>query len=343
MTLRLRNPIKMLRSNKIALDFGSGSCRIASPQGDVLYDEPSVIALDLMTGAVIAAGTEAKSYVGKAPERIRVIRPIVAGVIQDFDAARLYLRTALARVLPDDGSRVGASVVVAQGITALERRTFLDCCKSAGIGHCDLISAPLTAAAGAGLDLREANGLLLLGIGHGLAEVSLICLADVVQSESGPFGAHAFHAAVAHHLAATRQIGVGENMAEHAATQLAWAERPEAVRSMTVTGKDTTHGTPCALELDDADLEHAVDAPLAEIETLVRRVMEKSPAELVADIASTGLSLYGGGAQLAGLDAWLAKRLGLRTRVVAEPAFAAVRGAAATLRSDLDFRRLLVR
>lgn len=341
MSLRLRNPLKMLRSRQIALDFGSGRSLMASPQGEILLDEPTVIALE--QGAVLATGTEAKSYLGKAPERIRVVRPVEAGVIQDFEAARLLLRRYLDKVLPDDGGRISASVIVAQGVTALERRTFADCCKAAGIGHCDIIGAPLAAAAGAGLDIRQPKGLLLLGIGHGLAEASVLCLADVVQSESSRYGAQSFHEAVAQHLAGRFQIGIGENMAEQAAIGLAWATRPEAVRGMTLTGKYTSNGTPCALDLTDADLEHALDIPLAELEALVRRVMERAPAELVADIAETGLSLYGGGAQLAGLDRYLSQRLGLRTRVVQEPRLAAVRGAAATLRPDLDFRRLLVR
>jgi len=341
MSLRLRNPLKMLRSHQIALDFGSGCCLIASPVGDILLDEPSVIALE--QGTVLAVGTEAKSFLGKAPERIRVARPVEAGVILDFEAARQLLRQYLNRVVPDDGSRVRVSMVVAQGVTALEKRTFSDCCKAVGIGNCDLIGAPLAAAAGAGLDIRQPKGLLVLGIGHGLAEASVLCLADVVQSESSRYGAQSFHEAVAQHLAGRYQVGIGENMAEQAAIQLAWATRPETPRTMTLTGKYTSNGTPCALELTDADLEHALDTPLAELEALVRRVMEKAPAELVADIAETGLSLYGGGAQLAGLDRCLGQRLGLRTRVVREPRLAAVRGAAATLRPDLDYRRLLVR
>jgi rod shape-determining protein MreB and related proteins len=343
MSLRLRNPLKMLRSNQIALEFGSGRCVMASPKGEMLLEEPTVIALENGPGTMLAAGTEAKTFLGKAPERIRVIRPVEAGVIQDFEAARQLLRHYVSLVLPDDGSRVSASVVVSQGVTSLEKRTFADCCKAAGIGHCDLIPAPLAAAAGAGLDIRQPKGLLLLGIGHGLAEASVLCLADVVQSETSTCAAQSFHEAVSQHLAGRHQVGIGENMAEQATIRLAWATRPDSPRSMTLTGKYTTNGTPCALELTDDDLEHALDVPLAELETLVRRVMEKTPAELVADIAETGLSLYGGGAQLAGLDRYLGQRLGLRTRVVAEPSRAAVRGAAATLRPDLDFRRLLVR
>jgi len=343
MSIRLRNPLKMLRSNKLALDFGSGRSRIASPNGDILLDEPTVIALEQGADGVLAVGAEAKSFLGKAPERIHVIRPVDHGAVLDFDAAKALLRVYLRRIQPDDGSRLSVSMIAPQCATALERRTLADCCRAAGVGHVDIVAAPLAAAAGAGLDIRQPKGQLLLGVGHGLAEASVICLADVVQSEANRYAAHSFTEAVAQHIVAGRHVVIGENMAEHALTELAWADRPQTPRAMTVTGKDAASGTPASVELTDADLEHALDVPLGELETLVRRVMEKAPAELVADIAETGLNLYGGGAQLTGLDRFLARRIGLRTRVVQAPAFAAVRGAAATLRPDLDFRRLLVR
>lgn len=343
MSLRLRNPLNLLRSQAIALDAGSGRTIITNQQSEVLLDEPSVIAIEHGTGAVIATGAEAKSYLGKAPERIQVIRPIQAGVIVDFDSAKAMLRIFFKRVLPDDGSRFKVCAVVCHGITALEKRTFADCCKAAGAAKVDLVDAPLAAAVGAGLDIRQAKGRLLLGIGAGLAEASVLCLADVVYSETARIGAEVFHESVTQHLAARYKVAIGENMAEQTTIQLAWAKRPAETRRMTLTGKYSGSGTPCALELTDDDLEGALDGPLDMLEALVRKAMDKTPAELVADIADTGLVLYGGGAQIHGLDIALGARLGLRTRVAQEPSKVAVLGAAATLRPDLDFKKLLVK
>lgn len=343
MSLRLRNPFKLLRSNSIALDAGSARTVITNPQSEVLLDEPTVIAIEHGTGAVIATGTEAKSYLGKAPERIRVIRPIQAGVIVDFDSAKALLRSFFKRICVDDGSRLKVCAVVCLGVTELEKRTFIECCKAAGASKVDIVDAPLAAAVGAGLDIRQPKGRLLLGIGAGLAEASVLCLADVVYSESARIGAEHFHEAVAQHLAARYRVSIGENMAEQATLQLAWAERPAQLRHMTLTGKYFGSGTPCALELTDDDLEGALDAPLAALEALVRKAMAKTPAELVADIADTGLTLYGGGAQVHGLDNVLGARLGLRTRQANDPAMVSVLGAAATLRPDLDFKKLLVK
>ena len=343
MSLRLRNPLKMLRSNAVALDFGSGQTLIASPQGEVLLDEPTVIALEQGTGTVIAMGVEAKSYIGKAPERIRVIRPIEAGVIVDFEAAKELLRRYLKRVLPDDGSRISACVVVSEGITSLEKRTFADCCKAAGISRADLVSAPLAAGIGAGLDIRQPKGRLILGIGFGLAEASVLCLSDVVHCEAVSCGSQAFHEAVSQHLAGRYQVSIGDNMAEQATVHLAWAARPAETRNMTLTGKYSASGTPCALELTDADLEHALDGPLSELVALLRRALERTPAELVADIADTGLMLYGDGALVHGLDLYFTEQMQLRARLAQDPQLAALRGAASALRPDLDFRKLLVR
>jgi len=343
MSLRLRNPLKMLRSNAVALDMGSGQTRIASPEGETLLDEPTVVALEQGGVAVIVAGTEAKTYLGKAPDRIRVARPIEAGAVVDFEAARELLRRFLSRVLPTDGTRIKACVVAAQGLTELEKRTLADCCKAAGIGHVDLVSAPLAAAVGAGVDITQPKGRLLLGIGNGLAEASVICLSDVVHSETIKCGAQSFHDAVVRHLAEHQQISIGENMAEQATLLLACVAAPATPRKLTLTGKYAATGTPCALELTHADLEGALEAPLAELEALVRSVMEHAPAELVADIGETGLLLYGGGAQLCGLDRYLGERLKLRISIAQDPHMASLRGATAALRPDLGFRKLLVR
>jgi len=343
MSLRLRNPLNLLRSQAIALDAGSGRTLITNPKSEVLLDEPTVIAIEYGTGTVIATGAEAKSYLGKAPERIQVIRPIQAGVIVDFDAAKALLRHFFKRTVPDDGTRLKVCAAACHGVTELEKRTFLDCCKAAGAARVDMVDAPLAAAVGAGLDIRQPKGRLLLGIGAGLAEASVLCLSDVVYSETAHIGAELFHEAVAQHLAARYKVAIGENMAEQATLQLAWAERPAETRHMTLTGKYSGSGTPCALELTDDDLEGALDAPLAALEALVRKAMDQTPAELVADIADTGLMLYGGGSQVHGLAGALGKRLGLRTRVVSEPSLAVVLGAAATLRPDLDFKKLLVK
>jgi rod shape-determining protein MreB and related proteins len=343
MTLRLRNPLKMLRSTAIALDMGSGNTRISSPEGTLLLNEPTVVALEHGGSVVLVIGAEAKTYLGKAPDRIHVVRPVEAGAVVNFEAARELLRRFLATVQPNDGTRIKACVVVSQGITELEKRTLVDCCKAAGIGHVDLVSAPLAAAVGAGLDITQPKGRLLLGIGNGLAEASVVCLADVVHSETIRCGAQTFHAAVAQHLAEHQQISVGDNMAELATLGLACVTTPETPRTLTVTGKFAASGTPCALDMTHADLDGALVGPLAELEALVRSVMEHTPAELVSDIGDTGLLLYGGGAQLCGLDHWLAERLKLRIVVAQDPQLASLRGATAVLRPDLSFRKLLVR
>jgi len=144
-------------------------------------------------------------------------------------------------------------------------------------------------------------------------------------------------------LAEHQQISIGENMAEQATLHLACVSTPATPRHLTLTGKYAATGTPCALELSNADLDGAFAAPLAELEGLVRSVMEHAPAELVADIGETGLLLYGGGAQLCGLDSYLGERLKLRITVAKDPQMASLRGATAALRPDLSFRKLLVR
>lgn len=343
MSVRLRNPLKMLRSKAIAIDIGTGQTIIANPNGEVLLNEPTVIALEQGSSKVIVTGTEAKTYIGKAPDRINVARPVEAGGIVNFDAARELLRRFLAQAQPDNSARIKACIVVSHGLTELEKRTILDCCKAAGVSKAELVSAPLAAAVGAGLDITQPMGRLVLGIGAGLAEASVICLADVVHSETIKCGGEAFHNAVTRHLTAQYQISIGENMAEIATIALAHAKPSATERALTLTGKYAATGTPCSLELTQADLKDALAGPLDELEKLVRSVMEHAPAELVADIGESGLLLYGGAAQLCGLDRYLTERLKLRVVRAKEPNLAGVRGAAAALRPDLNFRKILLR
>jgi len=341
MAMRLRNPLSMLKSVQYALDAGSANTVITDMHGDVLLNEPTVIALDQDTNTVIATGTEAKTYLGKAPERIRVVRPISGGVVVDYDAARELLRLFFSRVHQGQGSRIKICLVAANGITALERRTFEDCCKAAGVSKAFTITAPLAAAIGSGLDIRAPKGRLLIGIGAGLVEVSILSLADIVLSQTAPLGADAFHAAMAHFFASTRQFAIGENMAEQTTLHLASADGTGKERTFTVTGKQSTTGTPVAEEMTGAQTEGALNATLESIVELVRSVLEKAPAELVADIAETGIHLYGGGAALHGLAEYLHKNLGLEARIADKPELASVRGAAAVLRPDLDFKNLM--
>ncbi|SNR59142.1 rod shape-determining protein MreB [Humidesulfovibrio mexicanus] len=343
MSLRLRNPLTMLRSNTIALDIGSAQTVIASPDGRILLDEPTVIALEQYDDTVIVTGVQAKGYLGKTPDRIRVVKPLEAGAIVHFNAAKLLLRNLLSQVFVNDGKRIKVCVVTPHGLTELEKRTILDCCKAVGIAKADMVSAPLAAAVAAGLDITQPKGRLLLGIGAGVTEATMVSLSDIVHSETIPCGGNAFHAAVARHLAATRQVAIGENMAEQATLGLASAAPSSETRAATLTGKNVTTGSPCSLELLHQDLDGALDQPLAEIEALVRSVMERAPAELVADIGETGLVLYGGAARLPGLTSRLSQRLGLRVARAEEPQYAAVQGAAAALRPDLGFRKILLR
>jgi rod shape-determining protein MreB len=342
MSLRLRNPLKMLRSKAIAIDIGTSQTIIAAPNGEVLLNEPTVVALEQGTSKVIVTGTEAKTYLGKAPDRIHVARPVEAGGIVDFDAARELLRRFLAQVLPGNGARIKTCIAVPHSLTELEKRTIVDCCKAAGVSTVDLVSAPLAAAVGAGLDITQPKGRLVLGVGAGLAEASVICLSDVVHSETIKCGGEAFHAAVTRHLTAQFQISIGENMAEMATIGLAYAAPSPSGRMLTLTGKYAATGTPCSLELTQADMEGALAGPLEDLANLVRSVMEHAPAELVADIGDSGLLLYGGAAQLCGLDRHLAERLKLRVTLAKEPNLAGIRGAAAALRPDLNFRKILL-
>lgn len=343
MSFRLRNPLKMLRSNALALDMGTGNTRIARPEGEVILEEPTVVAIDQHTDSVLATGAEAKSYIGKAPERIRVARPLEAGVIRDLDAAKLLLGRFLSGILPNDGTRTKATVVVPQGVSDLDRRSLSDCCKSVGFSRVDLVSAPLAAAIGAGLDVTQPVGRLLLGIGAGLAEASVISLSGVIHSESLACGGQRLVDDIVQHLAQQRQVAIGENMAEQILKDLVCVAGPCPDKTLTVSGKSAATGSPCSLEMTHADFAGAADAALDELEALVRRVMEHAPAELVGDIGDTGLLLYGGAARLAGLDRRFGERLGFKAVVAGDPLHASLIGAAAALRPDLDFRKILVR
>src|SRR5213594_3532573 len=304
-----------LFSTDLGIDLGTANTLVFVRNRGIVLNEPSIIAVRRTDGAVIGVGREAKAMLGRAPENIRVIRPLKDGVIADFDTTQKMLRYfILAARRISTGRRRGWGVErprvvigVPSGITQVEKRAVRDAALQARAHEVYLIEEPTAAAIGAGLPIHEPGGHLIVDIGGGTTEVAVISLSGTVYCNSVRI--------------------VGERRAEEIKIALGSAH-PLAgePRTMEVKGRDLVDGMPKTIIITAEEIREALREPVMTIVEAVRTCLEQTPPELAADIVETGIVLTGGGALLRGLDRLLQQATHLPVRVAEDPLSCAARG-----------------
>ena len=324
-------PRRLLRlfATDIAMDLGTANTLLATKKHGVVVNEPSVVALDARTGAVLAVGAQARSYVGRTPAAIRAVRPMQNGVIADFDVTRAMIAHFVRKAI--DGWRLvrpSMVICVPSGVTQVEKRAVIDAAQLAGAEDIALIEEPMAAALGADLPIREPVGNMVLDIGGGTSEVAVISLGGVAAAQSVRVAGDAMTHAVQRYLREVFRLEVGENTAENVKIFLgsAWPQ-PEAP-VLEVSGKDLVQGRPRAVTVSEGHIREALAEPVQAIRDTVLRALEMTPPELAADVSRNGLLLAGGGALLKGLDQYLARETRLRVFVDNDPLTTVLRGTA---------------
>lgn len=324
-------------SQDIAIDLGTGTTRIARRGRGVVLHEPSVLAMHRDGQGqkrLIAVGSEARRMLGRTPADIEVVRPLREGVIADFEVAEAMLRAFISEASAGQLVRPRAAMTVPAGTTEVERRALRECAESAGAREVALVDQPLAAALGAGLDLRETQGSLVVDLGAGHTSVTVVAGGEVVSSRSLRVGGDALDEAIVRYVRAQRGLLIGEGTAEELKRKVGAAERglrtPEGrAPSVEVRGRDLGTGWPRALELSSDELADAMATPLKQMRDAVLGTLERTAPELAGDIAERGVVLVGGGALLQGMDRAMARALGVPVVVAERPVHAVVEGAIA--------------
>ena len=317
----------MMLSKKIGIDLGTSTVLIYVKGEGIVVNEPSLVAVNRDGSRILAIGRQAQEMVGRTPDAINVVRPMRDGVIADFVVTEGMLHHFIGKV--QGRQRIfkpEIMICVPSGVTSVERRAVTEAAISAGARQAWLIDEPLAAAIGAGLPIHEPRGNAICDIGGGTTEIAVISLSGMVVAHSIRVGGNRIDEAITAYLRRRHNLLVGERTAEELKINAGAAVTMKEPLTAEVRGRDLLSGLPRSLEVSSNEIVEAIQEPLRLIVGAIRTVLEETPPELAADIFDRGIVLSGGGAQLRGLDRYVAMHTGIPTVVTENPQTSVVRG-----------------
>ena len=316
----------------IAVDLGTANTLIYVKGQGLVLNEPSMVAVDVRSGQVVAVGHEAKRMYGRTPRNIRLVRPLKEGVIADFDVCEQMLKQFLQRVSTSRWSKPRVIVAVPSEVTGVERRAVQDAAEFAGARRpVFIIEEPMAAAIGAGLPVHEPSANLIVDIGGGTTEVAVISLGGIVTAVSVKVGGDELNDVIVAKFKDDFDLDIGVNTAEEVKIQLgsAWPLTQEIVGD--IGGRDTKTGLPRTQEITTQQVRETLDESVLKIIDAIKKTLERTPPELAADVISNGLVMAGGGSLLAGLTERVTHETGIQAYIAPEPLLAVVLGAGMSL------------
>lgn len=325
------------------MDLGTANTLLYTKKHGIVINEPSVVALDARDGSVLAVGAAAKDFIGRTPRRIKAIRPMKDGVIADFDVTQAMIAYFVRKIIT--GLRlVKPSMVICipTGITQVEKKAVIDAALLAGASSVGLVEEPMAAAIGADLPIHEPLGNLVLDIGGGTSEVAVITLGGIASAHSVRVAGDAMNMAVLRYMRDVFRMEVGENTAENVKILLGSALPQPSAPVLEVSGKDLLEGRPKVVTVTEGHIREALREPVQAILNTVLRALEKTPAELAADIYRNGMLMAGGGSLLKGLDQFLSRETRLKVFVDTDPLTTVLRGTARAMLSRDTYRSVFI-
>ncbi|MCY4353702.1 MAG: rod shape-determining protein [Truepera sp.] len=308
---------------EIGVDLGTATVLLYVKGRSIMLREPSVIAVGRDTGDVKAVGDEAYRMLGRTPGNIVAVRPMRDGVIADYDLTEKMLKAFVRKVMTGPGRLLKPHIMVCvpSGVTEVERRAVLQATREVGARKAFLIEEPLAAAIGAGINIAEPTGSMIVDIGGGTTDVAIISLGGIVVSESLRIAGNEFDEAIIRYIRHKENLLIGDRTAEEVKMKIGAAViwRPDDVREIEVRGRDLINGLPKTISVVSEDVVEALKEPVQKIADGVRRVLETAPPELVADVIDRGIIMTGGGSLLKNFDELLRQTTGIPV-VVAENA-----------------------
>ena len=315
-------------SKDLGVDLGTMYTRLAD-SAQVLLEEPTIVSIDVEDQKMVAAGIEARDMFGKVPDNIEVARPLRNGVIADYEITETLLAYLLQRV---SGSfrifRPRVMISVPYGVTSVERRAVYEAVMEAGSREAFLIQQPLAAAIGIDLPINSPSGNMIINLGGGCTEAAVIAMYGIVVADTLRAGGIDLDEAIVTYVRRKYGVIIGQATAEQLKIRIGAAVPQDTENSMEVQGQDQVTGLPRPVTLTTGEIVEALQEPLKQIVETGRKVLEKTPPELVSDIIDRGVALCGGGALLRGVDKLLTKSLGIPAYLVDNPLTCVVQGTA---------------
>lgn len=331
---------------ELAIDLGTANTLIIQ-DGQVVVDEPSIVAIDRRTNEVIAVGKKAMLMHEKTHENIKTVRPLKDGVIADFQAAESLIEGLIKMTGRKNRffTHLKMVICIPSGITEVEKRAVFDSADQVDSKETYLIHEPMAAALGIGLDVEEPVGNMIIDIGGGTTEIAVIALSGIVCDQSIRIAGDEFTYDIMNYMRRQHNIMIGERTSEQIKIHVGSAlhELDEPPPDFAVNGRDMMTGIPKQITVSYSEIAHALDKSITKIEDAVLKALENTPPELAADIYKTGLYLTGGGALLRGLDKRLSQKTKLPVHVADDPLRAVVKGTGIALKNSDHFTFLIDR
>ncbi|MDR0890811.1 MAG: rod shape-determining protein [Endomicrobium sp.] len=330
------NYIFSLFSNDMGIDLGTASVLVFVKGQDIVLQEPSVVAMERSTKRILAIGTEAKKMLGKTPSNIVAIRPLRNGVIADFEATEKMIRYFIKKVHSKRTLLHPRIVIgVPSGITEVERRAVKESAEQAGAREVYLIDEPMAAAIGAGIQIQEPRGSMIVDIGGGTTEVAVVSLGGMVVAKSLEIAGDKMDESVVQYFRKKYNLTIGENTAEEVKIKIGSVFPVNKETYMSVKGRGLLTGLPQTITIRSEEIRDALADPVIKIVEIVKDVLEETPPELAADLIDRGITLSGGGSLVRGLVNLLAQETKLPVRCAENPLTCVVKGTGAYL-DELD-------
>ena len=325
-----------LGDKDIGIDLGTANVLVTLKGKGIVLNEPSVVAIDRKAHKILATGHEAKEMLGRTPEQIKAVRPMQDGVIADFTATQLMLKNIIYKIC--QRYRIGKPRVVVgvpSGITEVEERAVEEAILQAGAKEVYLIEEPMAAAIGAGLEIAEPSGSIIVDIGGGTTEVAVISLGGIVVSNSIRIAGDELDENIINYVKREMNLAIGDTTAEQIKKEIGCAMPLVTELTMDVSGRDLTTGLPQTLKITSTQVEEAIHESVEKIVDTIRQTLERTPPELSSDIMEKGIVLAGGGALIKNIDKLVAEKTEMPVYIATEPLECVVKGTGKTL-EDLE-------
>lgn len=334
----------MFFGKDLGIDLGTANTLVHIKGSGVILTEPSVVAIQVHSGKVLAVGEEAKQMIGRTPGNIVAIRPMKDGVIADFDVTQTMIKYFIGKALDGKNTFLKPRVVISipTGCTTVEERAVREAALAGGAKEAYLLEEPMAAAIGAGLPVHEPTGNMIVDIGGGTTEVAVISLGGIVTAKSVRVAGDKMDEAIIQHLKKTYNLLIGERTAENIKINIGSAIWEDAEEFYEVKGRDLVSGLPKIIQISCLEVQQALKETVEQIIEGIKVCLEKTPPELASDIMDRGIVLAGGGSLLRGLDKMIGYETHMPVYVCEEPLLAVARGTGKVLENIEDLKRLIL-
>lgn len=339
------NRLFKIFSRDIGIDLGTANTLVYVRGRGIIINEPSIVAINKKTDQVLSVGEEAKKMIGRTPGHIVAIKPLIEGVISDFEVTEQMLRYFFNKVHKDSYSflvRPRVVIGIPSGVTEVERKAVEDAAKNAGAREVYLVEEPMAAAIGARLPISEAVGNMIVDIGGGTTDIAVISLGGIVVSRNLRIAGEKMNEDIIQYARDEFHLFLGEKTAEEIKILIGSVSPLKEKLTAHIKGRDLISGLPKEVLVSDAEICEAITPSVNAIISEIRSVVEETPPELLSDLMTRGIVLAGGGSLLRGFADLVAESVGIPTKLAEDPLTAVVRGCGIILEDVESLREILV-